>query len=88
MPFPEDDVRARAHKIWEREGRPEGRNLEHWLKAEEELEVEKEVQETSLNPPVPGVSSWVGSSEPSPSASGGRVNRKGKELEKAEASVP
>lgn len=32
----EDRVRARAHSLWENEGRPEGRALHHWLKAEEE----------------------------------------------------
>ncbi len=32
----EDDVRARAYALWENEGRPEGRHLEHWLRASEE----------------------------------------------------
>jgi Protein of unknown function (DUF2934) len=26
-------IRARAHQIWEEEGRPEGREAEHWEKA-------------------------------------------------------
>jgi hypothetical protein len=26
-------IRARAHRIWEEEGRPEGREAEHWEKA-------------------------------------------------------
>ncbi|MBV9704011.1 MAG: DUF2934 domain-containing protein, partial [Methylobacteriaceae bacterium] len=26
----EDRIRARAHQIWEEEGRPEGRDREHW----------------------------------------------------------
>jgi hypothetical protein len=30
-------IRARAHDHWEKEGQPESRHLEHWLKAEEEL---------------------------------------------------
>lgn len=29
----EDRVRQRAHEIWEREGRPEGRHEEHWRQA-------------------------------------------------------
>lgn len=29
-------VRARAYEIWEAQGRPEGRALEHWLEAERE----------------------------------------------------
>ncbi|BCH26379.1 hypothetical protein MesoLjLc_62950 [Mesorhizobium sp. L-8-10] len=30
-------IRARAHAMWEREGRPEGREMDHWLEAEAEL---------------------------------------------------
>ena len=33
-------VRERAHAIWEREGRPEGRAEHHWAQAEEELRAE------------------------------------------------
>src|SRR4051812_14551655 len=33
----EDEVRARAHAIWEREGRPEGGAERHWAQAEEGL---------------------------------------------------
>lgn len=36
----ENDTRERAHMIWEREGRPEGRSEEHWLKAKAELALE------------------------------------------------
>jgi hypothetical protein len=32
-----DDVSRRAYELWEQEGRPEGRELEHWLRAEGEL---------------------------------------------------
>ena len=32
-----DIVRERAYLIWETEGRPDGRDLEHWLQAEREL---------------------------------------------------
>ena len=28
---------ARAYAIWEREGRPHGRDLDHWLAAEREI---------------------------------------------------
>jgi len=34
---PEVVVRERAYAIWEREGRPDGRSLAHWLKAEAEI---------------------------------------------------
>ena len=30
-------TRERAYQIWEEEGRPEGREIEHWLQAEGEL---------------------------------------------------
>ena len=36
----EQRIRARAHAIWEREGRPEGRENEHWRLASEEIERE------------------------------------------------
>lgn len=29
----EERIRRRAHEIWEREGRPEGREREHWDQA-------------------------------------------------------
>ena len=31
------EIAERAYAIWEREGRPQGCNLEHWLAAEREL---------------------------------------------------
>ena len=34
----EDEIRRRAREIWEREGRPEGRDLAHWVQAKSELE--------------------------------------------------
>ena len=36
----EEQVRARAKAIWEREGCPEGRDLDHWLQAEQEVAAE------------------------------------------------
>ncbi len=30
-------IEARAYGLWEHEGRPEGRSLEHWLRAEAEV---------------------------------------------------
>ena len=38
MPQPtEQEVRERAHQIWERQGKPEGREEEFWKLAEQEL---------------------------------------------------
>jgi hypothetical protein len=33
-----EEISKRAREIWEREGRPEGRDKEHWLQAEAELQ--------------------------------------------------
>lgn len=33
----EERIRRRAHEIWEREGRPQGRENEHWNQARLEL---------------------------------------------------
>jgi hypothetical protein len=33
----DQEVKARAYEIWEREGRPEGRHDEHWRQAQQEL---------------------------------------------------
>jgi len=32
-----EEIAAAAYLIWEREGRPEGRGVEHWLKAKAQL---------------------------------------------------
>ncbi len=42
-PLPEitdDMIRSRAHHIWEREGKPEGRSEDHWQMARSELAIE------------------------------------------------
>lgn len=33
----QERIRQRAHEIWESEGRPEGRDSDHWSQAEQEL---------------------------------------------------
>ena len=32
-----DQIAQRAYEIWDKEGRPDGKAREHWLRAEEEL---------------------------------------------------
>ncbi|GIK96279.1 MAG: hypothetical protein BroJett029_04880 [Alphaproteobacteria bacterium] len=34
-------IRERAYQIWERENRPDGKDLEHWLRAGVEIEAER-----------------------------------------------
>lgn len=33
----DEEVRKRAHEIWEQEGRPHGKDAEHWDRAEREV---------------------------------------------------
>jgi Protein of unknown function (DUF2934) len=42
----EQAIRERAYAIWEEEGRPEGRGLDHWLRAQGEVHTNTE-QEAS-----------------------------------------
>ncbi|ASW10732.1 DUF2934 domain-containing protein [Rhizobium sp. 11515TR] len=43
--------RERAYRIWEQEGRPEGRDLDHWQRAEEQHQETEREADTS---PVSG----------------------------------
>jgi len=42
-------ARYRAHLIWEKEGRPDGRDAEFWLRAEKELVGERQVDPPMLD---------------------------------------
>jgi hypothetical protein len=37
-------IRERAYQIWEQEGRPIGRHVDHWLRAEQELVAKNAVE--------------------------------------------
>lgn len=37
----DERIRKRAHTIWEEEGRPEGREYSHWLRARAEIQEEE-----------------------------------------------
>jgi hypothetical protein len=37
-----EEIRARARKLWEENGRPAGRDLEFWLQAEREIQDENQ----------------------------------------------
>lgn len=46
MDSSEENHRERAYRLWEQEGRPEGRHLDHWQRAEDQHEeTEKEADE-------------------------------------------
>ncbi|AZO12071.1 MULTISPECIES: DUF2934 domain-containing protein [unclassified Mesorhizobium] len=51
----EERIRRRAHEIWEREGRPEGRQQEHWDQAVQEIEAEGSEAERGPVAPDPTV---------------------------------
>ena len=48
----EQRIRARAYRIWEEEGRPEGRAEVHWDMARELIAIEDNFQDT-LKPAAP-----------------------------------
>jgi hypothetical protein len=35
----EEEIRRRALRIWEEEGKPDGKDAEHWAQAEREFEI-------------------------------------------------
>ncbi|TWS97336.1 DUF2934 domain-containing protein [Reyranella sp. CPCC 100927] len=37
----EERIRQRAHEIWEMEGRPDGRDQEHWERAHREIDAKQ-----------------------------------------------
>jgi hypothetical protein len=45
-----DEIAARAYEIYEREGRSDGRDMDHWLKAETELRAERQQRQPSFEP--------------------------------------
>jgi hypothetical protein len=42
QPDRDQGIRERAYAIWEEEGRPEGKHLQHWLRAEAETDADAE----------------------------------------------
>ena len=47
---PEEAIRQRSYEIWLNEGKPEGRAVEHWLRAARELEEELQPQASRIRP--------------------------------------
>lgn len=65
----DDQIRQRAHEIWEREGRPEGRQEEHWQRAVEEIERELGTDGAQPAPKASRSRSYVRSGQTSPGSS-------------------
>jgi hypothetical protein len=47
------EIAKRAYTMWELEGRPTGKDLEHWLRAEAELDARRHVQTAKEATPKP-----------------------------------
>jgi hypothetical protein len=50
VPDEEDKIQRRAYAIWEDEGRPEGRHLEHWRQAVQEIGAAAPVEPAASSP--------------------------------------
>jgi hypothetical protein len=48
----EDEIRRKAHELWERDGRPEGRADDHWAEAEALIGAEGVSEEPVAQPPL------------------------------------
>lgn len=61
-PERQEKVRTRAYAIWESEGRPEGKHLDHWLQAEQEILTESSTKSRTRNHTQPtGTSTHISS---------------------------
>ncbi|SKA36350.1 DUF2934 domain-containing protein [Consotaella salsifontis] len=52
-------IRNRAYEIWEREGRPNGREHEHWAEAAREIEEAQRLLDQEESRPREVVQPWV-----------------------------
>ncbi len=48
----EDRIRCRAYELWESEGRPEGREVDHWLRAAQEVSGEVNGEAAAVGAPA------------------------------------
>ena len=64
----DEAVKERAYQIWVREGRPHGRDFEHWVQAQVELEAEQPLGTTSGNGKAPRKAAAPGRAAPAKAA--------------------
>lgn len=50
----EDRIRRRAYALWEQEGRPDGRDADHWALAREEIVIDDTLSRPLLPNPAGG----------------------------------
>ena len=81
-----EEIAACAHRIYETEGRPEGKSLEHWLQAEAQLVAERKAEagmspaKTAAKPVTSGRATTVavsGKDSPAPGWQGTAPARQG-----------
>jgi len=48
----ESQIRERAYAIWESEGRPHGRDTDHWLLAKQEIHISESESTLEISPTV------------------------------------
>ena len=49
----EEEIKKLAHEIWEQEGRPEGKDIEHYFHAKKLLDEQEETRVIELGPASP-----------------------------------
>lgn len=55
----EEEVRTIAYGIWEQDGRPDGRDVDHWLRAEVAWEAQAATRQASSGPGKPTFAAGV-----------------------------
>lgn len=65
----EDSIRRRAYEIWEQEGRPHGKELEHWLRAFKEFGSKAEQSKTAPRRKIQATKAEADLKETKPKAS-------------------
>ncbi len=68
----EEQIKDLAHSIWEQEGRPEGKHMDHYFRAKQILEEREAAHVIQLAPPPPAAAL----PPPGKSRAGGRRKRK------------
>jgi hypothetical protein len=88
----DDKIKARAHQIWEREGRPHGRHHEHWEEARRQVEAEHGRSTPEVEAPgdiadqtAPVAGSLVGKAASKPRRSGPAATQRSEASEEADA---
>ena len=56
----DEQIRSYAHQLWEKAGRPEGRDAEFWHAAEVELNTESESPDAPTSPDQSGSGNMPG----------------------------